>query len=136
MKKYVFNNTKIFVNKVIPFAGYIAMAFFDMIFWRQEYEYYLTDGRRKSYVERVVNHEGIHTCQMRDFCKWLPLGGIIFYIMYVLEWLLRLFVNGPKNAYSMISFECEAKLNEKNKEYQSQRGKFDNYKKFWVWKKK
>lgn len=135
MKKYVFNDTKIFVNKVIPFSGYIAMAFFNMIFWRQDYEYYLTDGRRKSYVERVVNHEGIHTCQMRDFCNWLPLGGIIFYIMYVLEWVLRLFVNGPKNAYSMISFEQEAKLNEKNMEYQSQRGKFDNYKKYWKWRK-
>ena len=135
MKKYIINDTKVFANKFIPFKGYIAMAFFNMIFWREEYEYYLTDGRRKSYVEKVINHEGIHTCQMRDFCKWLPFGGIIFYIAYVLEWILRLFINGPKNAYSMISFEQEAKLNEKNMEYQSQRGKFDNYKKFWKWKK-
>ena len=134
MKKYIVNNTKIFVNKLIPFPGYIAMAFFNMIFWRKDYEYFLTDGRRKSYVNKVVNHEGIHTCQMRDFCKWLPIGGIIFYIMYLLEWILRLFVNGPKKAYSMLSFEQEAKLNENNMEYQSQRGKFDNFKKFWKWK--
>lgn len=134
MKKYIVNNTKIFVNKLIPFPGYIAMAFFNMIFWREEYDYYLADDNKKSYVDKVVNHEGIHTCQMRDFCKWLPIGGIIFYIMYLLEWLLRLFVNGPKKAYSMLSFEQEAKLNENNMKYQSQRGKFDNYKKFWKWK--
>ena len=134
MKKYVINDTKIFVNKLIPFPGYIAMAFFNMIFWREEYDYYLADDNKKSYVDKVVNHEGIHTCQMRDFCKWLPIGGIIFYIMYLLEWLLRLFVNGPKKAYSMLSFEQEAKLNENNMKYQSQRGKFDNYKKFWKWK--
>ena len=134
MKTYIVNATKIFVNKLIPSPGYIAMAFFNMIFWRKDYEYFLTDDRRKSYVDRVVNHEWIHTCQMRDFCKWLPVGGIIFYIMYLLEWILRLFVNGPKKAYSMLSFEQEAKLNENNMEYQSQRGKFDNFKKFWKWK--
>lgn len=135
MKKYVINDAKIFVNKFIPFTGYIAMAVFNIIFWREEYESYLIKEHHKSYVDKVINHEGIHTCQMRDFCKWLPLGGIIFYIAYFLEWILRLFVNGPKNAYSMISFEQEAKLNEKNMEYQSRRGKFDNYKKFWKWRK-
>ena len=134
MKKYTVNETKIFVNKLIPPKGFIALAFFNMIFWREEYDYYLKDNRRKSYVKRVVNHEGIHTCQMRDFCKWLPLGGIIFYIVYLLEWILRCFINGPKNAYSMLSFEQEAKLNEKNAEYQTQRGRFDNYKKFWKWR--
>ena len=134
MKKYIINGTKIFVNRLIPFPGYIAMAFFNMIFWREDYEYYLIDDNKKSYVDKVVNHEGIHTCQMRDFCKWLPIGGIIFYIMYLLEWVLRCFINGPKNAYSMLSFEQEAKLNENNMEYQSQRGKFDNYKKLWKWK--
>ena len=134
MKKYTVNDTKIFVNKLITFPGYIAMAFFNMILWIEEYDYYLIDDNKKSYVDKVVNHEGIHTCQMRDFCKWLPIGGIIFYIMYLLEWVLRCFINGPKNAYSMLSFEQEAKLNENNMEYQSQRGKFDNYKKFWKWK--
>ena len=136
MKKYIINGTKIFVNRLIPLPGYLAMAFFNMIFWRKDFEFYLTDKRRKSYAEQVVNHEGIHTCQMKDFCKWLPIGGIIFYIMYLLEWVLRCFINGPKNAYSMLSFEQEAKLNENNMEYRSQRGKFDNYKKFWKWKKK
>ena len=131
MKKYTVNDTKIFVNKFIPFKGYIAMAFFNMIFWRKEYDYFLTDGRRKSYVDRVVNHEGIHTCQMRDFCKWLPIGGIIFYIMYLLEWVLRCFINGPKNAYSNISFEREAKQNEQNMNYKKERVRFANFKKYF-----
>ena len=131
MKKYVINDIKVFVNKLIPFKGYIAMAFFNMIFWREEYESYLINEYHKSYVDKVVNHEGIHTCQMRDFCKWLPLGGIIFYIVYVLEWLLRLFINGPKNAYSNISFEREAKQNERNMNYKNERGRFDNFKKYF-----
>ena len=102
-----------------------------MIFWRKDYEYFLTDGRRKSYVDRVVNHEGIHTCQMRDFCKWLPIGGIIFYIMYLLEWILRCVINGPKNAYSNISFEREAKQNEQNMNYKKERVRFANFKKYF-----
>ena len=43
MKKYIVNDTKIFVNKLIPPAGFIALAFFNMIFWREEYDYYLKD---------------------------------------------------------------------------------------------
>ena len=131
MKKYVINDAKIFVNKLIPFKGYIAMAFFNMIFWREDYEYYLTDNSVKSYVDRVVNHEGIHTCQMKDFCKWLPLGGIIFYIVYLLEWILRCFINGPKNAYSNLSFEREAKQNERNMNYKNERVRFANFKKYF-----
>lgn len=110
------------------------MAFFNMIFWRQEFESYLIKEHHKSYVDKVINHEKIHTSQMRDFCKWLPLGGIIFYIVYVLEWFIRLFINGPKNAYSMISFEREAKSNERNMEYINTRSKFDNFKKYFIFK--
>lgn len=131
MKKYKINDIIVLVNSLIPFKGYLAMAFFNMIFWRQEYESYLTKEHHKSYVDKVVNHEGIHTCQMRDFCKWLPLGGIIFYIVYVLEWFIRLFIHGPKNAYSNISFEREAKQNERNMNYKNERGRFDNFKKYF-----
>lgn len=128
MKKYVINDIKVFVNKLIPFKGYIAMAFFNMIFWREEYESYLINEYHKSYVDKVVNHEGIHKCQMLDFCKWLPIGGTIFYIMYILEWIVRLFVNGPGKAYRMMSFEQEAKQNETNMDYQKSRERFAFYK--------
>jgi len=40
---------------------------------------------------------------------------IFFYIIYILEWLIRLFIN--KNAYKNISFEKEAYSNENNLEY-------------------
>lgn len=131
MKKYVINNTNVFVNKLIPFPGYLAMAFYNIVFWRKEYELYLIKEHHKSYVDKVINHEGIHVCQMKDFCKWLPIGGTLFYITYVLEWLIRLFIHGPKNAYSNISFEREAKQNERNMNYKNERGRFDNFKKYF-----
>ena len=47
---------------------------------------------------------------------WLPaLAPFAFYVWYVLEWLIRLFMRG--NAYRNISFEREAYANEANPEY-------------------
>ena len=48
----------------------------------------------------LVNHERIHTAQMRELL-YLP-----FYLLYLLEWLIRLLMRG--NAYRNISFEREA----------------------------
>ncbi len=48
----------------------------------------------------MLNHEKIHTAQMRE------LGYIFFYIIYLFEWLIRLMFKG--NAYRSISFEREA----------------------------
>lgn len=131
MKKYKINDITVIVNSLIPFIGYLAMAFYNIIFWRKEYEIYLINEQHKSYVDKVINHEGIHVCQMKDFCKWLPIGGTLFYITYVLEWFIRLFIHGPKNAYSNISFEREAKQNERNMNYKNERGRFDNFKKYF-----
>lgn len=64
-----------------------------------------------------LNHEAIHTRQMKE------LAYIFFYIIYVLEWLVRLFK--PGNAYRNISFKQEAYKNESNLEY------LDN-RKFWA----
>lgn len=130
MKKYIKNGISIYVNSLIPFPGYLAMAVYGAIFWRKEYEKYLISENKYdiNLVNKVVNHEGIHKCQMLDFCKWLPLGGTIFYIMYILEWIVRLFVNGPGKAYKMMSFEQEAKQNETNMDYQKSRERFAFYK--------
>jgi hypothetical protein len=128
VKKY---NKNIYINKYIPTSGFIALAFFDVIFWREEYDHYLFNDRYNDYVKRVVNHENIHVAQMKDFCKWLPIGGTLFYITYVLEWLIRLFIHGPKNAYSNISFEREAKQNERNMNYKNERDRFANFKKYF-----
>ena len=63
--------------------------------------------------KRLINHESIHTAQMRELL-YLP-----FYIIYLVEWLIRLFLKG--NAYFNISFEREAYKNESNYDYLEQR---------------
>ena len=120
---------KVILNKYIPFSGFVAMAFYNMIFWRKEYEYKMSN---KLYYNTIVNHESIHESQMRDFCKWIPVGGTIFYIIYVLEWLFRVLFTKDffsYNAYRNLSFEKEAKSNEKNMEYINTRKKFAQWKK-------
>lgn len=52
---------------------------------------------------------------------------IPFYIIYLLEWLIRLFL--PGNAYRNISFEKESYNNEYNFDY------LKNRKKFAMWRK-
>lgn len=99
---------KIIYNNIVPFRGFIAINLFGLLFVRKEYE-----GKINS---RTLNHESIHTAQMREL---LYVG---FYLMYLVEWFLRLFMRG--NAYRNISFEREAYLNEKDKEYLKDRKPF------------
>lgn len=81
---------KIIRNSIIPFKGFAAINLFGVLFVRNDVKI----------SERLLNHERIHTAQMKE------LGYIFFYIIYVLEWLIRLFRSG--NAYRNISFEKEA----------------------------
>ena len=103
---------KIIYNNVIPFPGFTAINLFGIMFVREEYRYRIG--------ERTINHESIHTAQMKEMFY------IFFYIWYFLEWLIRLVVNGPSKAYRMISFEQEAYDNDKNLEYLKGR-------KYWSW---
>jgi len=63
--------------------------------------------------ERLINHERIHTAQMRE------LAYIPFYIIYMIEWLLRLVMKN--NAYMSISFEREAYRHENEPDYLEKR---------------
>ena len=54
--------------------------------------------------EVTLNHEKIHTAQMKEMLY------VFFYLWYIFEWLIRLFMKG--NAYRNISFEREAYSNE------------------------
>lgn len=81
---------KIYRSKRIPFKGFAAINLFGFIVVRK--------GVFAN--ETLLNHERIHTAQMRE------LGFIFFYILYGLEWLFRLPFKG--NAYRNISFEREA----------------------------
>lgn len=85
---------KIVYNKWIPFKGFKCINLFGVLFVR--------DGLTMSRME--LNHEAIHTAQMKE------MGYVLFYVWYVLEWLVRL--QGKGNAYRNISFEREAYRNQ------------------------
>lgn len=99
---------KIIYNNIIPFRGFVAINLFGLLFVRKEYK-----GKIGA---RTLNHESIHTAQMREL---LYLG---FYLAYVIEWCVRLFMRG--NAYRNISFEREAYLNEYDAGYLKKRRHF------------
>ena len=102
---------KVIKNSFIPwgYAAYINL--FGVIFTRLA---------SINLSKKTINHESIHTLQM----KWLLY--IPFYILYFIEWILKipvaLFVK-PNNysvfryAYRSISFEQVAYYNESNYKY-------------------
>lgn len=94
---------KIIYNKIIPSKGFAAINLFGLLFARK--------GTKIN--NRIINHESIHTAQMKEML-FIP-----FYIWYVFEWLIRLFKKG--NAYRNISFEREAYDNQNNKNYLDKR---------------
>lgn len=111
---------KIIYNTIIPFKGFSAMNLFGIMFARKECK-----GRIS---EKTINHESIHTAQMKE------LGYVFFYIIYFFEWIVRLFTN-PGNAYRSISFEQEAYANENNYEYLNNRKHYTWFK-YWRKQKK
>lgn len=93
---------KIVENRFIPFKGFKAMNVCGVLF-----------VRKGAYIgEKTMNHERIHTAQMKEMLY------VLFYLVYVLEWLVRLVLCwNAKKAYRSISFEKEAYENESNEEY-------------------
>ena len=90
----------------------------------------------------VRNHESIH---VRQWCEcmvlvsvviwalvlfagispwWFTLAFLMFYILYVLEWLVKLCVYGH-DAYRYISFEREANAGEDDSNYLENSGYFE-----------
>lgn len=97
---------KIIRNNIIPFKGFKAINLFGILFVRKNAEI----------DELTINHEEIHTAQMKE------LWYVFFYLWYVVEWFIRL----PKgNAYRNISFEREAYANQDNLSYLKSRKRFD-----------
>ena len=94
-------------NKYIPFQGYKAMNLFGVLF-----------VRGSARIDDItLNHEKIHTAQIKE------LWYVFFYLWYVTEWLIRLFMKG--NAYRNISFEREAYDNQYDLDYLKSRKRFD-----------
>jgi len=109
---------KIIRSKYLPpLRRHAAINLFGILFVHPNV--YLTD--------RIINHERIHTAQMRELC-YLP-----FYIIYLTEWLIRLFPKG--NAYMSIGFEREAYRHEGDMRYLQHR-KHYAWVKYMKWKNK
>ena len=60
--------------------------------------------------QKTINHESIHWQQQ------LEMLIIFFYLWYLIEWLIRIPINGKK-AYISLSFEREAYGNAGNQDY-------------------
>ncbi|AXH74547.1 MAG: protease [crAssphage sp. isolate ctbg_1] len=104
---------KIIYNSLIPFKGFYAINLFGIVFVRKGLS---------SISKPTLNHESIHTAQMRDY--WY----IGFYILYLLEWIKHLFKYKFNNydAYHAISFEKEAYANQYNYNYLETRPKYNH----------
>ena len=93
---------KIIRNNVIPFPGFKAINLCGVLFVR----------KNAIITEETINHERIHTAQMKE------LGYVLFYILYISEYLYNLMSCWSfKKAYRNISFEREAYENQSNMEY-------------------
>lgn len=110
---------RVVMNKLIPFRGFKAMNLYGTLFVRED--------SRTPVTERDYMHEAIHTAQMMDFCKWLPAGGTIFYILYFLEWLWRTVTPPFGTAYRDISFEREAYAHQDDDYYLETRKRFQQW---------
>jgi hypothetical protein len=94
---------KIIHNRLIPFRKYDAINICGLLFCR----------KGVTITTDLIQHERIHTAQMRE------LGYVFFYVLYLLEWLMKLPFKG--NAYRRISFEREAYAFERDYEYLERR---------------
>jgi hypothetical protein len=113
MKTRIRYNDKL-LNRLSWFMYIGGITLFPYIILRERYlngiKYY-TDKNLT-----IINHESIHIEQQKEL---LIIG---FYLWYVIEWIIRLFMKG--NAYQNISFERDAYLNQDNSEYLSERKKY------------
>ena len=98
---------KIIYNNIIPFKGFKCINLFGVLF-----------ARKGAYIgEKTLNHEAIHTAQMKEM---LYVG---FYAWYFIEWLIELFHYGT-TAYHTNTFEREAHSNDENLAYLDTRPAF------------
>jgi hypothetical protein len=98
---------KVVYNNIIPFKGFKCINLFGVLFVRK--------GCFMS--EKDLNHEAIHTTQMKEM---LYIG---FYLWYFVEWLVELFTYGSKS-YHTNTFEREAFENERDLTYLDSRRRF------------
>lgn len=91
-------------NRIIPIGGrFGAINVFGILFVKRD----------MLLTKEVINHELIHTAQMRE------LGYVPFYLLYVMEWAVRLLCHRFDfyKSYHAITFEKEAYRHEDNLNY-------------------
>ena len=98
---------KIIRQNMLPPKGFLAINLFGLLFCKK-------DAKTN---DVIVNHESIHTSQMKEML-YIP-----FYLWYVTEWLIKLLFKG--NAYRNISFEREAYDNQYNLNYLKERKRYN-----------
>jgi hypothetical protein len=97
---------KIIRNNIIPFPGYKAINLFGILFIR----------KNARIDDITLNHEAIHTAQMKELLY------IFFYVLYIIDWLIGLVAYVDfKRAYRDICFEKEAYANEEDLDYLKKR---------------
>lgn len=94
-----------------------GIALFPVVILREKYRDSQDDFWQKR-AKQVINHESIH------FQQAIELGVLPFYLLYVLEWLLKLPFYGAQ-AYENISFEREAYGNDEDLEYLKNRVRYN-----------
>ena len=105
-----------FLDRIGIFMRIGGITLWPWIILREKYR---DDPRYREHLTETVNHESIHIKQQQELLV------IPFYILYIVEWFIKLFVYG-KDAYRNLSFEREAYTNEANPDYLKTR-------KFWAW---
>lgn len=76
----------------------------------------------ESVTERTINHERIHTAQMRELLY------IFFYLFYGIEYIVRLALKcNAMAAYRSMSFEQEAYKNDRDMSYLKQRRHYSQW---------
>ena len=114
--KMNYQKQKIIQNSIIPVKGYKCTNLFGVLFVRK--------GTQLS--EKDLNHEAIHTAQMKEL---LYVG---FYILYGAEYVVRLCqYRDFTEAYKNVSFEREAYFFQGDFDYLNRRTHYNNYKHFF-----
>ena len=98
---------KIIRQNILPPKGFLAINLFGLLFCKKD----------AKINDVIVNHESIHTSQMKEML-YIP-----FYLWYVIEWLIKLLFKG--NAYRNISFEQEAYKYQEDSNYVKTRKYYD-----------
>lgn len=99
---------KVVFNRILPFDGFFCVNLFGLLFIRKK-----SDGTNPYVPQSTVNHEAIHSEQMKE------MGYVLFYLIYFFEWLFRVIFHSV--AYRRVSFEIEAYLHTYDFDYLSTR---------------